>query len=59
MCAVVGVLLQKRELSGQCLEFTRSPGKMRLEKVETGIFQEVRNLFTLSAFQNSVTQLSS
>ena len=39
--AVSFTITTKQELSGQCLEFTRSPGKIKLEKVETSIFQEV------------------
>ena len=35
-------LSQKQELNRQSLEFTRSPGRMKLEKVETSIFQEVQ-----------------
>ena len=35
-------LSQKQELNGQSLEFTRSPGRMKLERVETSIFREVR-----------------
>lgn len=38
--------LQKQQLNGQCLEFTRSPGRVKLEKVETAIFQEVRTYST-------------
>jgi adenylate kinase family enzyme len=32
--------MKKQELNGQSLEFTRSPGRMKLEKVETSIFRE-------------------
>ncbi|CAI8022612.1 Sperm flagellar protein 2 [Geodia barretti] len=31
---------RKQELNGQSLEFTRSPGRMKLERVETSIFRE-------------------
>ena len=42
-CAVILVseVPQKQDMNEQSLEFTRSPGRMRLEKVETSIFQEV------------------
>ena len=38
---LVSEVPQKQDMNEQSLEFTRSPGRMRLEKVETSIFQEV------------------
>ena len=38
MC--VFVLFQQRQLTGQSIECMRPAGKVKLEKIETGIFQE-------------------